>query len=99
MCFFYCSIRYEQLKTLLRRFARIDSNKDGLISIEDLAVFLKVPHDACLQSVFDTIDVVSVIINVCVIFLYIQAIKFSDLLIQDFTKYSDKLIMTLDICK
>lgn len=51
------NIRYEQLKKLLRRFARIDSNKDGLISIEDLAVFLKVPHDACLQSVFDTIDV------------------------------------------
>ena len=86
--FLYCSIysiRYEQLKKLLRRFGRIDSNKDGLISIEDLAVFLKVPHDVCLQSVFDTIDVVSVIINVCVIFLYSQAIKFSDLLIRDFT--------------
>ena len=75
--FFYCSIcsiGYGQLKKLLRRFARIDSNKDGLISIEDLAMFLKVPHDACLQSVFDSIDVVSVLINVCHIFMARRAI-------------------------
>ena len=55
----YNSITYIQVEYLLKRFANIDTNKDGMISVEDLAVFLKVPHDNCLQSVFNSFDTVS----------------------------------------
>ena len=47
-------IKVEEMKKWLTRFAAIDQNKDGFIEVDDLARFLKVPSDACLEAMFDS---------------------------------------------
>ena len=49
-------ISLSQLRKLMKRFAQMDGNKDGLVSSEDLARFLRMPDDARLQSVFSVLD-------------------------------------------
>ncbi|XP_064399042.1 lysophosphatidylcholine acyltransferase 2-like isoform X2 [Halichondria panicea] len=46
-------LKLKEMKRYLTRFAVIDRDKDGYITANDLATFLKVPKDACLQAVFD----------------------------------------------
>ena len=45
-------IRFHEIRTFLIRFASIDVDKDGWISPQDLATFLGMPNDACLQALF-----------------------------------------------
>lgn len=47
-------IKVDEMKKWLTRFTAIDQNKDGFIEVDDLTRFLKVPHDACLQAMFDS---------------------------------------------
>ena len=49
-------LRFREIRTYLTRFAAIDADKDGLITPEDMARFLNVPNDACLQALFWTTD-------------------------------------------
>ena len=49
-------LHFEEIGTFLTRFAAIDVDKDGLITPEDMAAFLSVPNDACLQALFWTTD-------------------------------------------
>ena len=51
-------VSVDQMKKLLRRFAQIDRNKDGLISVEDLSYFLRVHQDSCFNALFDKLDTV-----------------------------------------
>ena len=46
------------MKKWLRRFAAIDRDKNGFITVEDFAKFLHLPNDACLQAVFVAANVV-----------------------------------------
>ena len=50
------SLKYNEVRDFLTRFASIDSDKDGFITIMDMASFLSVPNDACLQALFKTDD-------------------------------------------
>lgn len=47
-------LRFKEIRTFLTRFAAIDKDKDGYIAPEDMAAFLSVPNDACLQALFWT---------------------------------------------
>lgn len=47
------NLKLKELKRYLTRFASIDSDKDGFITVDDLAIFLSVPRDACLEKVFN----------------------------------------------
>lgn len=49
-------LRFKEVRDFLNRFAAIDVDKDGLIGPEDMAAFLGVPNDACLQALFWTSD-------------------------------------------
>ncbi len=49
-------LRFKEIRTFLTRFAAIDTDKDGLIAPGDMATFLSVPNDACLQALFWTTD-------------------------------------------
>ena len=57
------------MKKWLRRFAAIDRDKNGFITVEDFAKFLHLPNDACLQAVFTAANVVKKINITIVIFL------------------------------
>ena len=46
-------LKLKEMKRYLTRFASIDQDKDGYITINDLSSFLKVPEDSCLQATFD----------------------------------------------
>ena len=52
------------LKKWLHRFAAIDFDKDGFINVVDLARFLHLPSDACVQAAFTAAD--KVIVTACV---------------------------------
>ena len=54
-----CRLDVGEMKIHLRRFAAMDRNKDGFILAEDLADYLGVPCDACLQAVFNSFKLVS----------------------------------------
>ena len=56
-------LKLKEMKRYLTRFAVIDRDKDGYITANDLATFLKVPKDACLQAVFDNCK--KVLISLC----------------------------------
>jgi Ca2+-binding EF-hand superfamily protein len=47
----------DQMKTMLNRFAKIDTNRDGLISEDDLVLFMKVPKDDNFVVFFEMLDV------------------------------------------
>ena len=49
------------MKRWLCRFAVIDTDKDGLISAEDLLRYLAVPSDACSQAVFTALTKASLL--------------------------------------
>ena len=51
------------MKAHLRRFAVMDRDKDGFIQAEDLAHYLGVPSDACLQAVFNSFKLVGYCYN------------------------------------
>ena len=51
-----CGIRFADIRTAMLRFASIDRNKDGWVTPEDMATFLSVPNDVCLQTLFWTTD-------------------------------------------
>ena len=54
LCFFF-RLSFIQLKQYLSRFANFDRDKDGLISIEDMVLYLRVPQDVCAESVFNSL--------------------------------------------
>ena len=43
---------FKTIKKWLRRFAAMDGDKDGFVTLEDFAHFLQLPNDASLQAVF-----------------------------------------------
>ena len=47
---------YGKIKNFLTRFASIDKDKDGWITPQDMADFLSVPNDTCLQALFKNQD-------------------------------------------
>ena len=47
------------MKKYLSRFADIDRDKDGLITVEDMVLYLRVPQDAYTESVFKSLRPVS----------------------------------------
>ena len=50
------SMKLNEMKQWLMRFSAMDRDKDGYISVEDMARYLKVPNDACLQGVFNALE-------------------------------------------
>ena len=54
------------MKLWMKRFCSMDRDKDGLISAGDMAHYLGVPIDACLQAVFDAFNPVSAVWLHCV---------------------------------
>jgi len=52
-------MNFTEIKQKLQRFAVIDRDKDGYITEDDLAHYLKVPSDACLRAVFNTFQKVN----------------------------------------
>lgn len=49
-------IGFKEIRNFLTRFATVDADRDGWITPEDMATFLSVPNDACLQALFSTTD-------------------------------------------
>ena len=43
---------FDDMKKWLQRFGVMDRDKDGFVTAEDLAAYLHVPNDACLQAIF-----------------------------------------------
>ena len=54
-------LNLEQFMEQLKHFAVLDRDKDGFITIEDLATYLEVPSDYHLQQVFEACQPVSVL--------------------------------------
>ncbi len=48
-----CGLKLKEMKQYLTRFAVIDSNKNGYITVKDLSAFLNVSQDVCLKAVFN----------------------------------------------
>ena len=67
-------VSFDQIKKLLLQFAQIDCNKDGLISAEDLAQYLKIPYDSCCSVLFDKLDKVTLKINIWFDFIFILSL-------------------------
>ena len=40
------------IKEWLCRFAAMDGDKDGFVRVEDFAMFLQLPNDVCVQTIF-----------------------------------------------
>ena len=47
---------YGKIRDFLTRFASIDKDKDGWITPQDMADFLSVSNDTCLQALFKNQD-------------------------------------------
>ena len=61
--FSYCipaSIKLESMKDLLDRFAEIDSNRDGLVDLEEFAEYLNLPVTRQVKHLFSLYDRVSI---------------------------------------
>ena len=52
-------LHYREIMDYLTRFAEIDSDKDGWITVDDMATFLGVPASTRLQVLFAGTDTVS----------------------------------------
>lgn len=51
----------DSMKELLDRFAEIDSNKDGLVDLEEFAEYLNLPVSRHVKHVFSLYDRVGVL--------------------------------------
>ena len=59
--FDFChSIRIDSMKELLNRFAVIDSNRDGLVDLEEFAEYLNLPVTRHVKHLFSLYDRVSI---------------------------------------
>ena len=61
--FSYCipaSIKLESMKDLLDRFAEIDSNRDGMVDLEEFAEYLNLPVTRQVKHLFSLYDRVSI---------------------------------------
>ena len=54
----------------LKHFALLDRDKDGFITIDDLAIYLEVPRDDHLQQVFKACHPVSVLLFISSFTIY-----------------------------
>ena len=61
LCFVFAhSMRIDSMKELLGRFAEIDSNRDGLVDLEEFAEYLNLPVTSHVKHLFSLYDRVSV---------------------------------------
>ena len=62
---FFYSIRLESMKELLDKFAEIDSNRDGLVDLNEFAEYLNLPVTRHIRHLFSLYDRVSSLCKIC----------------------------------
>lgn len=56
LLFLFYRILFLEIKKIIKRFAGMDVNKDGYITIGNFADYLRVPQDLCSKAVFSLFD-------------------------------------------